>query len=380
LEKHSGRIRHLSLDTNDWTEAAKRKAVLLERQCLIVPDVPTIAAGVLTVEAAVERYIESRGEAGTEPLHHDTLENYKKLLRCRLLDFCKENGGITELRSLEDVDFIRRFTESWRNLNPQRTQDDVLLDDYTKFVMFGKLRTFFGFCVNNDWMRSNPAKKFKMKSRQTEDEDEDRHGFELNEYQRILDAIATGKLTGDSPQVLAAVELMRWAGLRISDCAKFNDKELVRSKHGEGWVASFVQQKTKQRTEATPVPGHVVKLLQELPFRCSKNGKSYWFRSGNADAKTDTSRLREKVMKAFDLAQVEKPFTYPDSTPHALRHTMAIQNLNAGVDIKFVSKWLGHKDLATTIHHYSRWIKTTHELSEAAALESYNKQMAACGK
>src|SRR6266478_1035193 len=134
LEKHSGRIRHLSLDTNDWTEAAKRKAVLLERQCLIVPDVPTIAAGVLTVEAAVERYIESRGEAGTEPLHHDTLENYKKLLRCRLLDFCKENGGITELRSLEDVDFIRRFTESWRNLNPQRTQADVLLDDYTKFV------------------------------------------------------------------------------------------------------------------------------------------------------------------------------------------------------------------------------------------------------
>src|SRR5436309_2100885 len=86
LAKHSGRIRHLSLDTNDWTEATKRKAVLLQRQSTAVEEIPTKIPGVLTVESAVDRYIQSRGEAGTDPLHHDTLENYKKLLGSRLLD------------------------------------------------------------------------------------------------------------------------------------------------------------------------------------------------------------------------------------------------------------------------------------------------------
>jgi integrase len=71
--------------------------------------------------------------------------------------------------------------------------------------------------------------------------------------------------------------------------------------------------------------------------------------------------LEEKIQKVFALAQDPelggKPFTYPDSTPHCLRHTFAIQMLISGRDIKQVSRWLGHRSISTT-EKYLRVIRS----------------------
>jgi integrase len=75
-------------------------------------------------------------------------------------------------------------------------------------------------------------------------------------------------------------------------------------------------------------------------------------------------------------AQREQPFKHPFS-PHCLRHTFAIQHLNQGTDIKLVSKWLGHKNVAITIAHYSNWIGTTKKLAEDVSREANARMMAA---
>ncbi len=64
-------------------------------------------------------------------------------------------------------------------------------------------------------------------------------------------------------------------------------------------------------------------------------------------------------------------------TPHCLRHTFAIQNINAGVDIAIVSKWLGHESVATTQKHYANAIESTKVLAEQIAREAVAKMLAA---
>jgi integrase len=162
----------------------------------------------------------------------------------------------------------------------------------------------------------------------------------------------------------AAMELMRWSGLRVSDCQKFNDFEIVPNGTGDGWNADFIQKKTGSQC-VTPLVDHVKALLDALPGRI-ENGKKYFFTCSY-------TALRERVCTLAERAQKDKQFAHPFS-PHSLRHTFAIQHFNQGTPLAFVSKWLGHESEEVTRKHYRRWIKTTEQIAEEHAKEA-NKRM-----
>jgi integrase len=44
-------------------------------------------------------------------------------------------------------------------------------------------------------------------------------------------------------------------------------------------------------------------------------------------------------------------------TPHGLRHTFAALHLQAGTDVYYVSRMLGHADISLTVHTYGAWLK-----------------------
>jgi len=68
-------------------------------------------------------------------------------------------------------------------------------------------------------------------------------------------------------------------------------------------------------------------------------------RRGNA---MTTASLRNRVHKERGLAGIDEHIT-----PHVLRHTAATQLVDAGVDIRFVQRLLGHASLTTT-EQYTR--------------------------
>lgn len=46
----------------------------------------------------------------------------------------------------------------------------------------------------------------------------------------------------------------------------------------------------------------------------------------------------------------------PDVTPHGLRHTYASLLLQAGTDVYYVSRMLGHASISETADRYGRWL------------------------
>jgi integrase len=350
------RIRHLSLGTSDWTEAAIIQGELLKRKRVTeiapkptpsVTEAPEPAR--VTVAQAVKRYIESRGEHSTDPIEPPTLEKYKLLFEQRLLPYCRERN-VTYITHFENKDNCRQFVESWRQV---KRKIGSKLGDETKRIHLYRFRTLLRYCVDAEWMKVNGA--IGIKSKVTKEHR--RYGLELAEYSRVL-------IMAHDPEVKAAIELMRWCGLRISDAMKFHSSELVRNVSNNGWNADFVQRKTKKRC-IVPVPDHVVEQLKALPLNPAGN----YFRCSQGV-------MADRITTVFQKANAVVRFKN-HVTPHCLRHTFAIQNLNAGVDIALVSKWMGHESVAITQKHYRNDIESTKLLAEQVSRDAVAKMLAA---
>lgn len=260
----------VSLWSDDWTASESEVARLYERGLLPSLELRAsmVDADAITVRQAGERYMESRTGGSLDPIEKDTLDHYASLIQQRLIPYCELNG-IRHFRDFENRDVCSRFTESWRQL---RRRVGEYLAMSTRRTEMQRFRTFLRFGVENGWLTRSGTDTIRTK-RKTTAQEEGRYGLELSEYQQILDAPDCPDLTPqENAETRAATELMRWAGLRISDAHKFTGSELVRNERGDGWNADFIQKKTKKRY-VCPVPDHMVELLKVLPRRLEGDRK-----------------------------------------------------------------------------------------------------------
>src|SRR5262249_14327283 len=97
--------------------------------------------------------------------------------------------------------------------------------------------------------------------------------------------------------------------------------------------------------------------------------------TGKGDDDTAKNNWYRKIQKVIAVARKEKPFLHAVS-PHTFRHTFSIAHLNAGTDIKFVSRWLGHRSVTVTEKHYAHAVRGTMLASEDAYDASMERQHA----
>lgn len=271
-----------------------------------------------------------------------------KLLEAGKLPWCAAHK-ITSMKAFEDKDTCQRFVESWRMLVRREGEE---LSQPGKEAGLNLFKAFLNFSVEAGFLSKNGAKKLFV----TQDAEVNRYGLELDEYKRILTAIKGTDLKANETR--AALELMRYTGMRIVDCAKFNRAELVPNVSGNGFNANFIQKKTGKRC-IVPVPAHVVALLNALPVRESGNyfSVSRFVIADRLQAIFDTVKTKHKV------------------TPHCLRHTFAIQLITAGVEISIISKWMGHEKVSTTQEHYQNIIDSTKVEFERIARETVQRML-----
>jgi integrase len=252
----------------------------------------------------------------------------------------------------DDLDTVSKFVESWSNLVTREP-----LADSTRKTELERFRAFLAYSLDRNWVRFNHAKKIKFSFKT-----EPKYGMSSDEEYRLFADI-------HSDELRAFCLVMRWAGLRISDATTLNDSQLIERASGNGWAIRIEQTKKTREPVYVPIPSFVEAALRQLPHKYETHGRRYWFWSGECELETAKNNWYTKIMRVVN----RNKFLHA-VTPHTFRHTFAISHLNAGVDVKLVSRWLSHASVVVTEKHYAQAIHGTLVASDEAFDASIKKQ------
>lgn len=319
----SGRRIRKPLYLRDW-QIAQQRAREMEATGL-----PTTGAP-LTIDDAFKKFVKDAETRGLKP---PTMRKYD-LLQRNLNEFCKGRGLIF-LNQL-NVDQLREFRTTWK-LNPR-----------TAAKTLERLRSFFKFCLDSDWIEKNPAKAIKP----GKVADADVLPFNDSEIATVLKACHT--FNGNGDRIKALTNLMIATGLRIGDASTISRNRFVQD--GDSWKLELRTAKTGTSVYIQ-LQKSVVQAIEALPGK-----HPFW--SGESTAANCASVWQEAYRKLFKHAGIE-------GHPHRFRHTFAKNLLVSGVPLETVSLLLGHRKLAITERYYARFVPERQASVEAQVRKSW---------
>jgi integrase len=225
----------------------------------------------------------------------------------------------------------------------------------TKAKMLDRLRSFFRFAVNRDWLPKSPvspdlkpptgALRLVNKAPFTDEQLEDIiKACEHLEDQRWGNTHGSGMWTGED--VKDFIWVMVHTGLRISDVVLFDMERL----HGN---QVFLRAKKNGGDVFTYIPDW---LRDRLSLRATRFGRRPFLIGSTKRLDTVIDIWRRRVGRAFELADVGEE----RATPHRFRHTFARMLLQRGVPVADVADLLGD-DEKTVRTHYARWVPERQE-------------------
>jgi integrase len=312
-----GKVIRRSLDVRSW-EAAQKKVREWESAGTVTAEIPS-------VEDATDRFIEDLKSRG---LSADTIRKFE-LLR----------DEITSLFSGVRVDRITpddlgRFKEGWK-LRPSTTAKKL-----------ERLRSFFKFCLDREWIERNPASALRA----PKEISIEKKPFDENELEKIAWAIPLFPIKGiygeqNRERIKAFISVLRWTGLRIRDVV-----QLKRSAVDEKYIT--VRTHKNGKPVQLPVHPEIHKALSKM------NGHEYLFWSGEGNPKSCVGDWQRTLRRLGAVAGVHVH-------AHRWRHTFATQLLSKGVPVSEVAAILGNSPRIVE-KHYSQWIQARQTALEAA--------------
>jgi integrase/recombinase XerD len=288
-------------------------------------DIPSIAE-------AVEKFF---SDLKAQQLSGETIRKYENLLHKRLLPWCAIKR-FTSLKQL-GVDEIRQFRAGWTDSALYATKN------------LERLRTFFRFCMHDDWISRNPARSVKAPKVM----DKPTLPFSRSEMERIL--AACDEYCGDQDRVRAFVLVMRYSGLRIGDAIALDPRRLKGNK-------LFLYTAKTGTPVYVPLPPLVMKVLKKLPI----NDGGRYFSTGNAKPQTARANCSRYLDSLFSGAKIDGAHS------HRFRDTFAVELLLAGATLETVSILLGHSSVKVTEKHYKPWVRALQRKLEEEVRRAWN--------
>jgi integrase len=331
-------------------EAATEKIHRWESMGRISDDEPPVEG--ITIADAIARFM---ADARARNLTEQSLKKYRVLLhgpagndpkkgRKRspsLLEFTAQKG----IKGLGDLstDLLRQFRASWV---------DGPLSGHKKLE---RLKAFFRFATESDWLEKNPAAVIKAPTSKAELPTMPFEDWEVEKLHKAIPAFREAR-KGRGPaagsdhldRLPVLLRVMEYSGLRVGDTCKLSTDDLVGNK--------LVLNTQKSGTRVcVPLPTSVIEEMRKLrPFR----GR-YFFWTGVGKVETASGNYRRTLRELAAEAGVK------DAHPHRFRDTFAVRLLQEGVPMERVSKLLGHQSMAITEAHYAPWVKALQDQLEA---------------
>lgn len=304
-----------SLKTRDMARARK-KAVALEA------DDERIRK---PVSEAVKAFLE---HCKSEGLTDATVKKYSNPLK-KLETFCKgeEIDFLQELKA-EKLDQFR----SGRELAPITAGKELEI-----------LRVFWGFCMDRDWTKENPAKKIKLPRNLKPNEVVPYTPAEITAILMACDQI--GKRQLERLRARAMILTFRHTALRIGDVAMLARDRI--SPDGEGW-RMFLRTEKSGQPVFLPVPKHVKEALDRVPPPVSNIDSRYFFWNGTGKQETHKGHMHRLLGAVFKKSCVA------GAHAHRFRHTLATELLGRGASFEDVADILGNSPEIVR-KHYGKW-------------------------
>jgi len=211
-----------------------------------------------------------------------------------------------------------------------------------------RVKSFFKFCYDAGLVPANPASQ--LSSIQVKaDEANHVRPFEPKEYKAILAAVAKTELQPrNKARVKACMQLQRWSGLSLVDAVCLSKDELQHK-------GQVFRVRTQRRKTGTHINNVIPSWLGKELLKVKNGNPTYFFISGEATTKGAVSTIDKMYRQVFKKASVE-------GTSHMFRHTFSVELLKAGVDIRKVSRALGHSSVTITERYYAKWNKAQQDI------------------
>ena len=275
-----------------------------------------------------------------------------KLTLGRLSNWCHAQEVTVSFLCELDVATVRRWIHSWKGA------PTTLHNQHQRVI------AFFNFCIEQGWLKENPAKKIKKVPRQQEET----LPFTREQYDALIETTyhydrrgeqRNGQTT-NSRRARAYLKLLRWSGLRAGDAAC-----LSKSKLREDNSLVLYQAKVKSKNSA-PVcvllPAAVAQELRSVPPG-SVTHPDYFFWGGESKRKSEVSNWERTFTKIVAKAReiyaelfIDNSGEHKPSHLHMMRDTFAVEYLLAGMPLEEVSRLLGHSNVLITQKHYAPWV------------------------
>jgi integrase/recombinase XerD len=170
------------------------------------------------------------------------------------------------------------------------------------------------------------------------------HFLSRTEIEAIIAASDTTAWLGRRDYTLLLLAIQ--TGLRLSELTSL-DRDSVTLNAGAHVFCTGKSRKER----STPLTSHARRTLKAWlnePVRCGATALFPTIRGG----RLSPDAVQFLLAKYVKSARQQCPFLrLKQITPHVLRHTAAMELLQAGVDISVIALWLGHESIQTT-HTY----------------------------
>ena len=276
----------------------------------------------------------------------NTLYKHTHTLK-RLQDFCDKQGTFF----VKDITLAHLTT--WRASWPFRSP-------LVKRSWQERVKAFFKFCTAAGITSVNPTQQLAPIQVKADEANPAIRPFEPDEYASILATVDKAGLLPDvATRVKACMQLQRWSGLSLIDAVWLTKDELI--KDGDAFRVC-----TNRRKTGTRINNVIPSWLGEELLRVKNGNPEYFFTSGEAKPSGALSTFHKRYRKIFKLAGI-------DGTSHMFRHTFSVELLKAGVDIRKVSRALGHSSVTITERYYAKWNKAQQDILDGDLARAWKK-------
>jgi integrase len=299
---------------------------------------PAVRSG-LTIKSAAERYL-NHLELVLER-KPTTIGDYRSMLRRHIEPFF----GARALERI-DSDRIRAFLAA-------KKKEGLATKTVINQLVF--LHGLFAFALKRDWVVANPVASVDRP--RAVGADPDIHYLDLAEMEALLGAIPDDDF-GATERALYLTAAM--SGLRQGELVALRwtdvDWRASRIRVRRNYTRQrFGTPKSRRSSRSVPMIERVARELNRH-FRASafQGEEDLVFAHPQTGHPLDASKLRKRFKDALERVEL-RPIRF-----HDLRHTFGTHCASAGVPLRTLQEWLGHRDFKTTLV-YADYAPSPHE-------------------